>query len=198
MIPIFEQGNSQGIGHSLDTMIDRFIEICNQHKSEKRATSFAFLFYNFENSPIRDILKSKGGFAKLDRLSGKDLSVFYLNSDNAKTIESFHNAFQKAFEVKEKTKYPFVLLFDVDNDDITNLEVLELEQDNPLFAFNELYGLLENKIINLQNNEDASFNVSINKMFALTSKEISNIGVTEFVKLIFNTAYKAVLESQYK
>lgn len=198
MIPIFEQGKSQGIGHSLNSMIDRFIEICNQHKSEKRASSFAFLFYNFENSPIRDILKSNGGFAKLDRLSGKYLSVFYLNSDNAETIESFHNVFQKAFEVEDKTKYPFVLLFDVDDDDITNLEVVELEQDNPLFAFEELYGILENKIQNLKNNKSTSFSVSVNKMFALTSKDISKIGVSEFVKLVFNSAYKSVLESHYK
>ena len=82
MIPIFEQGHQQGIGHRYDSFLRKFIKICEKHLENGRAKSFAFILYDFRDEQIRNILKSQGGFAKLDRLSGSELSVFYIHSDN--------------------------------------------------------------------------------------------------------------------
>lgn len=77
MIPIFERGNGQGIGHSFDTFVERFLEVCNMKIKEGNYHSFAFIFYDFEDHAIKDILRTQGGFAKLDRLTSKKLSVFF-------------------------------------------------------------------------------------------------------------------------
>ena len=139
MIPIFEQGKTQGIGHSYDSFIKRFQHICKEHLVSKRAHAFAFIFYDFENNSIRDILKSQGGFAELDRLSGKKLSVFYLNSDNPELIESFNYVFKYAFEVDENISMPFVMFlkFDGEVEEVEDFKISVLEQNNYLFAFKE-------------------------------------------------------------
>ena len=90
MIPIFEQGHGEGIGHSFNSFLRHFIVICEDHLENGRAKAFAFILYDFHDEHIKnDILKKQGGFAQLDRLSGNDLSVFYLHSDNKKLLKAF-------------------------------------------------------------------------------------------------------------
>lgn len=93
MIPIYEQGQGTGIGHSFDTLVRRFIDICNAHLESGRAKGFAMLFYDFEDKALKNILKNQGGFAKLDRLSGTDLSFFtsipQINACSALLMTSF-------------------------------------------------------------------------------------------------------------
>jgi|ERR1035437_674319 hypothetical protein len=110
MFPIFEQGEGQGIGLSFDRFLERFISICEEHLENGRAKSFAFILYDFSDKQIKDeILKKQGGFAHLDRLSGKNLSVFYLNSNNEDLLNAFNEIFIGAFEIKSEFKLPFVL-----------------------------------------------------------------------------------------
>jgi len=47
MIPIYEQGSGNGIGHGLDSFLNRFDCICSGHRKEGRAKAFAFIFYDF-------------------------------------------------------------------------------------------------------------------------------------------------------
>jgi len=65
MIPIYEQGSGNGIGHGLSSFFRRFDEICAQHLAEGRAKSFAFIFYDFTDQALRKILKNQGVFAQL-------------------------------------------------------------------------------------------------------------------------------------
>jgi hypothetical protein len=74
MIPIYEQGRGKGIGHSSKSFSQRFEELCREHLQEGRARAFAFIFYDFEDQQFRTVLKDEGVFAKLDRLSGSNLS----------------------------------------------------------------------------------------------------------------------------
>lgn len=57
MIPVFEQGKGQGIGHTYNYFLNHFLEICNDHIENNRAKSFAFILYDFHNEHIRTILK---------------------------------------------------------------------------------------------------------------------------------------------
>src|SRR5690606_3551924 len=144
MVPIFEQGHGQGIGHSLDSFLKRFIEICEEHLKNGRASSFAFILYDFYDQHIRDILKNQGGFTQLDRLSGNDISVFYLNSSERKLFKNFNEIFLGAFEIENEYSLPFVLFFNIETREVSNVEIIELEQTDPMFAFKELYDCIEN------------------------------------------------------
>lgn len=97
MIPIYEQEQGIGIGHSFATLVNKFIETCEGHLANGRSLAFAFLLYDFEDEAIKHILKNRGGFTKLDRLSGKDSSIFYLHSGDRHLLKQFNSVFLRAF-----------------------------------------------------------------------------------------------------
>ena len=165
MIPIYEQGNSTGIGYSFDSFVARFQDVCRYYLEKKRAHAFAFIFYDFTNKAIREVLKSQGGFARLDRLSGNRLSVFYLHSESRSLNRSFNDTFRYVFNIKELVTLPFVLFlkFDGEINEIEDLRVTELEQDNLLFAFSELYDTIEEYINQIEKDS-----------FKMNSKEKQN------------------------
>ncbi len=189
MIPIYEQGNSIGIGHSFPSFLQRFSEICKNHIEVKRAHAFAFIFYDFTNKAIRNILKSQGGFAKLDRLSGNKLSVFYLHSDSKQLNREFNETFRYVFGITQSVSLPFVMFlkFDGEINEIEDLRVTTLEQDNPLFAFTELYETIE-EYINQVEDDSVKIKQKYNKIVRLRDK-YSKMVIDEFVKLVLKDVY---------
>ena len=192
MIPIFEQGNSQGIGHSFDTFIRRFSEICKNHIESKRAHAFAFIFYDFTDRNLKDVLKSKGGFARLDRLSGRKLSVFYLHSNNRRLNQHFNETFKYVFEIDKNINLPFVLFlkFDGEIDEIEDLKISELEQDNPMFAFNELYETIESYVVQLEK-DIIDVSSQRNKLTQVITK-YKRMAMDEFIKHILKDGYEMI------
>ncbi len=106
MIPIYEQGCENGIGHGLSSFIRRFDQICTEHLSKGRAKSFAFIFYDFTDQAIRKILTNQGVFAQLGRLSGKELSVFYLHAGTEATVKAFNAHFLARSVSKVRPRFP--------------------------------------------------------------------------------------------
>lgn len=151
MIPIFEQGHQEGIGHGFDSFLRKFIDICETHLKDGRAKSFAFILYDFHDEQIRDILKSQGGFAKLDRLSGSELSVFYIHSDNKEFVTAFNEIFVGVFEIENTAELPCVLFFKMNDGDVEDLQIIELEQTNKMFAFQELYSTIQSYLKDSKN-----------------------------------------------
>jgi hypothetical protein len=149
MVPIFEQGRGNGIGHTYDTFLRRFIEIMEEHVNANKAKAFAFILYNFHDAAAKMVLHNQGGFTRLDRLAGQELSVFYLHSDNERQIRAFNDTFLYIFDVPDKT-LPFVLFFKYANGDVHDIEIAELEQSSIMFAFEELYNVLETYVDKLK------------------------------------------------
>lgn len=192
MIPIFEQRDSQGIGHSFDTFIRRFSDICKNHIESKRAHAFAFVFYDFTDSNLKNVLKSKGGFARLDRLSGRKLSVFYLHSNNRKLNKHFNDTFKYVFEIEDNINLPFVLFLKFDGEiaEIEELKISELEQDNPMFAFSELYDTIESYVAQLEK-EIIDIESERNKLTNVINK-YKRMAIHEFIKLILKDGYNMI------
>ena len=185
MVPIFEQGQGNGIGHPFETFLRRFIEICEEHLENGRAKSFALILYDFQDDSTKKVLRNQGGFARLDRLSGRDLSVFYIHSDNKKMIRAFNDIFLGAFEIENKSKLPFVLFFNVVDREVTNLEIVELEQSNILFAFEELYTIIENYVERMKNNSVEKIKPATNKVTEFL-KSVKKIALDRFIKYLFD------------
>lgn len=143
MIPIYEQGSGQGIGHGREQFIKRFDEICAEHLEKKRARSFAFIFYDFNNKALRKILRDQGIFAKLDRISGRQLSLFYLHGGDRGTVESFNQNFLSVLGVEGEVDLPCVVFFKVDAGNTTDVKVAQLDSADLVHGFSELAGVVE-------------------------------------------------------
>jgi hypothetical protein len=146
LIPIYEQGSGNGIGHGLDSFLNRFDCICSEHRKEGRAKAFAFIFYDFTDKAIRHILKNQGVFAKLDRLSGKELSVFYLHAGTRHAIETFNINFLAALGAEDRASLPCVVFFHYENDLIRDVEIAQLESADLIHGFKELYEVISSYI----------------------------------------------------
>jgi hypothetical protein len=143
MIPIYEQGQGQGIGHGLDSFLRRFEQICQEHLEAGRARAFAFIFYDFQDKALRRILKDQGVFAQLDRLSGASLSVFYLHAGTRHSVEKFNTAFLSALGVEDEAQLPCVVFFRYNEQEIRDVAIAQLDNANLLHGFHELYGVIE-------------------------------------------------------
>jgi len=146
MNPIFEQGKGNGIGHSLDSFLKRFIEICEKSKSFNKKKTFAFILYNFEDYKLKKILKNDGIFTKLDRLTGDSLDIFYLNSKDSSILEGFNKIILHAFEFSEELNLPCFIFFDVNNGEVEDVFCEEIDINNILLGFNEIVNILHNHI----------------------------------------------------
>lgn len=143
MIPIYEQGDGNGIGHGLESFLERFDEICLEHQTHERAKSFAFIFYDFQDKDIREILKNQGVFARLDRLSGKELSIFYLHAESRDAVRQFNSVFMSRLGLDKEVRPPCVVFFKLANKEFTEVAVARLESANLIHGFNELYKIIE-------------------------------------------------------
>ena len=146
MFPIQEQGSGKGIGHSLGSFLERFDTICKEHTEQDRARAFAFIFYNFSDQHLRRILKDQGAFAKLDRLAGQDLTVFYLNSGSQDAVMTFNSMFFTALKLEEKAKPPCVVFFKLRRDHVEQIVVAQLNNAELIHGFKELYEVIERYI----------------------------------------------------
>jgi hypothetical protein len=140
VIPIYEQGSGRGIGHTVDSFERRFEEICRKHASQ----SFAFIFYNFRDDELRKILKDQGVFAKLDRLSGNVLSIFYLHT-GGNVVDRFNAMFTRAIGL-DGVQIPCVAFFRWRKGKFADVYAVPLENTDLIHGFNELYGVIENYI----------------------------------------------------
>lgn len=143
MIPIYEQGSGNGIGHGLQSFLKRFDAICVDHLAKGRAKSFAFIFYDFTDQALRKILKDQGVFAQLDRLAGTELSVFYLHAGTKAAVESFNAHFFSALGIDGQATLPCVVFFRVHESQIEDMEIAQLESADLVHGFRELYGAIE-------------------------------------------------------
>lgn len=146
MYTIFEQGSGNGIGHGLESFLTRFEKIAIEHYKENRAKAFAFIFYDFENRDLKRIMKNQGVFAKLDRLSGNKLSIFYLHSGSNHSIERFNSTLIKALGVKDEAHPPCVVFCKASDDGLKDISVALLESADIIHGFQELYEVIETYI----------------------------------------------------
>lgn len=143
MIPIYEQGSGKGIGHSVESFLARFEEIAISHIDDGRAKSLAFVFYDYHDSEFKKILKDQGVFAQLDRLSGKDLSVFYMHSGSDDILKTFNSVLMNALGVAEIAKTPCVVFCKATPEGFIDISVATLDSPDLVHGFHELYGIIE-------------------------------------------------------
>lgn len=170
--------NSNNKGHSLQSFKEEMIQICNQHRNEKRALAFAFILYDFENPHLCKVLNDNEYWLSLNEISGEYITVFSLNyKEPKKTIQrkqrqsnSFggfefltnihtnlnpskgtNELISKYFGDKIQVKYPAVLFFQVDNESVIDSLLIELKEELIEPAFLELKDYFKSSVEALKN-----------------------------------------------
>jgi len=143
MVPIFYGTDGEGIGHNISEFHDRFNQLCREYLEAGRAKAFALIFYHFSNIELQQILENRGAFAQLDRLSGKQLSVFFLNSESEPVTEYFNSHFQSKLGIAGEVSLPCVAFFKMVGDERKGLRIRPLNSPNTMHGFHELYSILD-------------------------------------------------------
>ena len=183
MVPIVTNGKQYFDEENLKKSI---METCENHKKEGRALAFAFIVYDFENHTIPIILKNKDYWSSLDKISGRRLSVFYINSKdeyyNQRQEEIYQEAqremswnaqkgvmsyfapitrkptptdnaihyLRKEFEIEANIKTPFVIFFQLNNDNnISDSFIVGLKKEKLEDAFLELRNHIQRAVNSL-------------------------------------------------
>ena len=152
MIPIYEQGNGRGIGLGLKEFQSRFLQLCQEHANAGRAKAFALILYDFTDEGLRKILENQSAFTKLDRLAGRELSIFYLHSPGKTAAKAFNDEFLRRHRIEQKVQLPAVIFFRVDADGISDITIAELETTDLETAFHDLYSEIDHYKNGLKSN----------------------------------------------
>lgn len=191
MNPIFTVSNEKGMnGYWYDTFVQQFDNICKMHLSDKRAKKFAFIIFDFQSS-THFALQKQGVFSDLDRLSGKDISIFYLDGQLNEKQNKQNKLFQNLNEIvtglsnQSIKSIPFILFFDFFEGDVVNFKCYPI-RDNVEFILNDLTVAISKELEALQEVILKKKKNTFNNFFNETPK----IVYTEFVKL----ALKGIFE----
>lgn len=145
MYPIYE--NKPGaIGYELNSFIQRFETICQEHMKSGHARAFAFIFYDFQDNALSQIVNDSEVFTQLDRLSGTDLSIFYLHKSKRRSVEHFNTNFRSVLGLEETVQPPCIVFFRYEEQRIHQVAVAQLDNANLLLGFHELHCEIERYI----------------------------------------------------
>jgi hypothetical protein len=149
LVPIFEQGKGQGIGYeNVKSFTSRFEKICEEHKTKSLAKSFAFIFYDFHDEALRRIIRDVGVFAQLDRLAGKELSIFYLHSSTERAVQKFNKSISSSLGLDKNMELPCIVFFKLSDSGFTDIIVANLDNTNLIHGFREIYVAVEKYLSN--------------------------------------------------
>jgi hypothetical protein len=187
MNPIFTASNTKGLnGYWYDEFVSQFDNICKDHLETKRAKKFAFIVYDF-HSATHSVLENQGVFTDLDRLSGQNITIFYLDGqlnekENNQNI-LFENLNQVVTELSNQRikNIPFIVFFDFVEGDIENFKCYVI-RDDERFILNDLTNAISKELQPISN-EGTKKDSSI---ISILLKETPKIVYTEFIKLILN------------
>lgn len=184
MNPIFTISNSKNLsGYNYDEFTNRFEEICKEHLDDGRAEKFAFIVYDFLSS-THDVLNNTGVFVELDRKSGKDITIFYLDGQRSEQQRKQNRLYKNLNKVflrltdQNIQRIPCIVFFDFINGDVENFVYYPFREDEK-FILNDLTKAISIELAKI--NEKSQKKGSIVKSLV---SETPKIIYTEFIKLI--------------
>ncbi len=185
MIPIYEQGSGRGVGYNGKNFLNRFEEICLSHLEQKRAKAFAFIFYDFLDSDIKRILKDQGAFARLDRLSGDELSIFYIHSPHEAFVSDLNQKLIQKLQVHQEVTPPCVIFFKIADEGFSDISVAALNSPDLIHGLNELCEVVEHYI---KNDREGMRTVAVRWISGgakFLSTETAKIAISRFISSWF-------------
>jgi hypothetical protein len=183
MFPVIQNNKEHGEGMDFGTFITRFDDIVSTHMETGRAKAFAFIFYDFYNENLWRILTD--GYQDLDRLSGKDLTIFDFNSTSREDIRNFNNVAANPYIIKEPLTLPCVVFFKVIDREVSEVQIVHLFENRLFSLFDELVKVISKYIDNIEKPKVSSARTS--------DINVKKIATEQFFKVIFDNIYKSFI-----
>lgn len=191
MNPIFTTSNDKGLnGYWYDEFVKQFDKICEEQLADKRAKKFAFIIFDF-HSPTHSALKNQGVFTDLDRLSGKDITIFYLDGQLNEQRNRQNNLFQNLNSIvtglanQSIESIPFILFFDFIDGDVENFKCYPI-RDSENFILKDLTTAVSKELSSLPKETQKKETSTVINLI----KETPKIVYTEFIKLVLNGIFE--------
>ena len=156
--------NSSDTAHDYQSFKDQMIEICNNHRDNKKALAFAFILYDFENPQLSQVLNNQDYWLALNEMSGEYLTVFSLHYKKRKKKKKERitpmlltvpvdwnpskgtNKLVKKYFGNIEVNYPAILFFQVDNNSVIDSVLIELVEEEIEKAFLELKSYVKSAV----------------------------------------------------
>ena len=138
MIPVYQQGQGEGIGCSIDDFEQRLI-------STSDGAKVAIILRDFTNREIAKSLKRLNVFANLDRLSRTRLSIYYANSPDVSA--RFNRIARNNVDHQKRAVVYIVLATFLVEIGFTHVETYELAKADDV-AISQIYEIVSNYISN--------------------------------------------------
>jgi hypothetical protein len=205
--------NSNNKGHNLESFKEEMLQICNQHRIEKRALAFAFILYDFENHQLCKVLNDDEYWLSLNEISGEYITIFSLNyKEHKKTIQrkrqshgfgglqfltnittnmnpskGTNELISKYFGDEIQVKYPAILFFQVDNESVIDSLLIELKEERIELAFLELKDYIKSSVKALKQISSEN-RENIKEIFDCLERNVESTESVKKVKRVFKNA----------
>ncbi len=178
---------------------DELLNICREHFVEGRALAFAFIVYRLSDPHINKILDDSHYFAALDEISGKKLTIFYIdNSLFAKPKQKLEQPISNDLYMKFLISLPGNLTSG--NSSIINVIGLESEIDSPFVVFFQVDGtkIMDHIVVKLDQEQVETSFLELKNLITRAVSSISEVSSKNYENKqeIFNLIETTI--TQYK
>lgn len=196
MVEIYH--NSLDKKYGFHSFYENFLEICNGHKDQDRALAFAFILYDFESPQLLKVLRDTDYWRSLNQKSGNYLTVFSIHykekvkvrgshsfspksgGNNFSKLDRSSNQLVRKYFGEINIKYPAILFFQVDKENVTDALLIELDEKKIESAFLELKEYIDSAVQALEsilpeyrkNHQEIFNNLDLNVRSTKTIKRI--------------------------
>lgn len=146
------------------------LKICQEHSSTGKALAFAFIVYRFQDPHIIKILNDLDYYNALNKISGKKLTVFYIDSNSyvlpkskqkvrrheaiksrlthigTGDLDLGNSSIMNIFNIESEVDSPFVIFFQASANKITDSCIVKLDKERMEDSFLELKSLVKNAV----------------------------------------------------
>lgn len=208
MHPIIYPDNTEGSPKAISEYI---LRTCEEHKAEGRALAFSFIISDLKNPYVNKILRDTDYLNSLHEISGKDLTIFFLNDNyvnktlnkakdsNVVKIQLSVQPIDGTPDIRPKhlaellindnlLTTPSILFFQVENYEVTDYFVCNLVQNKIEEGFNEIKDVISVAIESFSKVEDEN-RKNFGVMFDLLK---SNVEASEYWKNVKKKYEKAM------
>jgi len=195
MNPVFTAKNEVNLnGYNYHDFIREFKTICKEHLVDKRAKPFAFIVYDFE-SVTHELLMQPAIFTELDRLSGKDITIFFFWGNKRGQMEYqrqlFNNFNRIILDQTNKTveSTPFIVFCDFYNDDLYNFRCYPI-RDAEEFILYDLSNAINAKLKQIRKPYEKTSLSGLSRVVFKLAEKTPTIIYTKFIEKLFENIFE--------
>lgn len=213
---------------SKEDFISKILKVCREHHEAKRALAFAFLVYDTEDASIIKVLKDNIYWEALNKVAGRFLTVFYVESSHPVALKPSDSSESRAshseqhfgymtavdlrglgadrvketvlgsFGLSSDLKTPFVLFFQTDGELVLDHFAVTLHSDKIEESFLELKSHIGSAVSSVKEVQEKNFN-NHQPIFELIKNEVKKgVRVKFFTKKVLPGVSTGTIVSLFK